>query len=85
MVDERKNFFLSLDVSIEIGSKDSFFPDGFEGIKLIFPIFFDKIDLTKSSFSDSLIELEAAKSNILNFMLFFDKLIQFKYIFLPHC
>jgi hypothetical protein len=59
MVEQRKNFLLSLYVSIQTGSEDSFFPDGFECKKFILAFLFDQVDLAEGTLPYSFVEFEA--------------------------
>ena len=85
MVEERQDLLLCLDVTIEVGSEYSLLFDGFQGIELILPIFFDEIDLSKGTLSYSFVELEAGEGDDLSDVFFFHELIQFEYILLPGC
>ena len=82
MVEERKDLFFSLNVSIQICSKNSFLSDSFQGIELIFSIFFDQIDFSKGSFSNSFIKFKTRKSDNFCYSFFFHELVNFKNILL---
>jgi len=62
-------------VSVQTGSKYSFFSDGFECEKFIFAFFFDEVYLAESPLAYFFVEFEARKSDIFDFMLFFDELV----------
>jgi len=82
MVNERQNLLLSLNVPIQVCAEHSLLSDGLQGEKFIFAIFLDKIDLPKSTLSDSFIKFETSQSDSLSHRLFLHELIQFKYVLL---
>lgn len=72
-----------MDVSVQVGAKDAFLPNGFECIELRLFFASDKINLPKCAFSDLLVELEGSQCDGFYLLILFDELVELKDVFLP--
>lgn len=76
MADECEYLLLSLNVPVQIGPEHSLLPDGLQGVKRIFPVFLDQVDLAEGSLSDPLVELEVGQRDDLDPLLLLYELVQ---------